>query len=63
MLQLYIHALPMVTNKKISIGYIQKEMRRELKHVTMKTQLNTKQDSKGINDLTITKTTKKSYKS
>ena len=36
----------MVTTKKTAIENIQKEMRKEFKHLTIKTQLNTKKKTK-----------------
>lgn len=41
------YVIPMVTIKKIYPEYTQKEMGRELKHITTKYQLNTKKGSKG----------------
>ena len=40
----------MVTTRKIAIDYIQKGMRIEFKHFTIKNQLNTKEDSNVRNE-------------
>ena len=45
-----LNVILVVTTKKTATEYTQKEMRKEFKHLTIKNQLNTKQDSNTGNE-------------
>ena len=45
-----LNTIPMVTTEKITIEYIQKEMRKKFKCFTTKYQLNTKENSNAGNE-------------
>ena len=58
-----LNVIPMVTTRKISIEYTQKEMRKELKHFTTKTQLNTEDSNAGNKQQKTTGHTETKYNS